>query len=405
MVKNQEKGIDFSHAPVYDCVPFIPRRTTMSVRAIVIGAGWASEGHTVALRDAGVDVVALCGRTPEPTHRRAAQLGIAEVRLDWRTALDELQPDIVSIATPAAPHREMAEHAARRGCHIVCDKPLAANTADARAMLAAVEAAGVKHGYAATGRYAPAILQTRLLLAQDAVGPVREIESYIHANLPAPGFPYSWVCLLDQGGGLLNNIFTHKLAQVLYATQGTVVAAAGETRLMGDRAPVAPAVHDFRELWGQLASWDPAQATEWRPIDADSAYTVTLQLRLPGGQIANALFRGSALGTAPRPEFLAIHGDAGSLSMTSSHGEDDSIQRHMAGQQGWTEVPIAPEITASLPQAPDLVQRCWNHFFREFVADVRDGIYCGYPTFADGCTAVTIMDIARTGYEWKAVSR
>ena len=376
----------------------------MSLRAVVIGAGWASEGHTVALRDAGVEVVALCGRTPEPTQQRAAQLGIADVRLDWRAAVDELRPDIVSIATPAAPHREMAEYAAWRGCHIVCDKPLATNTADARAMFAAVEDAGVKHGYAATGRYAPAIQQTRLLLAEDAVGPVREIESYLHMNVPAPGLPYSWIRLLDQGGGMLNNAFTHKLVQVLYATQGTVVAAAGETRLLGDRAPVAPAVLDFRDLWGQTASSDLAQAAEWRPVDADMAYTVTLQLRLPAGHVANALFRGSVAGTAPRPEFLAIHGDAGSLYMTSSHSEDDPIQRRMVGEQGWSEVPISPQIIAALPLAPDLFQRCWNQFFREFVADVRDGDYCGYPTFADGCTAVTIMDIARAGYTWRSVT-
>jgi predicted dehydrogenase len=376
----------------------------MSLRAVVIGAGWASEGHTVALRDAGVEVIALCGRTPEPTQQRAAQLGIADVRLDWRTALDELQPDIVAIATTAAPHREMVEYAARRGCHIVCDKPLVTNTADARAMLAAVEDAGVKHGYAATGRYAPTILQTRLLLAQDVIGTVREIESYLHMNVPAPGLPYSWIRLLDQGGGMLNNAFTHKLAQVLYVTQGTVVAAAGEARLVGDRAPVAPPVHDFRDLWGQTGSADLAEAAEWRPVDADMAYTVTLQLRLQDGHVANALFCGSVMGTAPRPEFLAIHGDRGSLAMTSSHAEDDPIQCHMAGQEGWSAVPIAPEITAALPPAPDLFQRCWNQFFREFVADVRDGDYCGYPTFADGCTAVTIMDIARAGYAWKAVA-
>ena len=376
----------------------------MALRAVVIGAGWASEGHTVALRDAGVEVVALCGRTPEPTRQRAAQLGIADVRLDWRAALDELEPDIVAIATPAAPHREMAGYAAGRGCHIVCDKPLATNTADARAMLAAVEGAGVKHGYAATGRYAPAILQTRLLLAQDAIGPVREIESYLHMDLPATGLPYSWINLLDQGGGLLNNAFTHKLAQVLYVTQGIVVAAAGEARQLGSRAPVLPAVHDFRDLWGQAGTAEAVQAAEWRPVDADMAYTVTLQLRMPAGHVANVLLRGSTLGTAPRPEFLAIHGDGGSLSMVGSHGQDDLIQLHLAGQEGWTEVPIAPEITATLPPVPDLVQRCWNQFFREFVADVRDGEYSGYPTFADGCLAVEIMEIARAGEGWKAVS-
>ena len=83
---------------------------------------------------------------------------------------------------------------------------------------------------------------------------------------------------------------------------------------------------------------------------------------------------------------------------------DDQILCRMVGEQAWTAVPIAPEITAALPPAADLVQRCWNQFFREFVADVRDGDNCGYPTFADGCTAVAIMDIVRAGYAWKTVS-
>jgi predicted dehydrogenase len=56
----------------------------MTIRAVVIGAGWAGEGHIVALREAGVEVVALFGRTPEPAYQRAAQLGVTDVRFDWR---------------------------------------------------------------------------------------------------------------------------------------------------------------------------------------------------------------------------------------------------------------------------------------------------------------------------------
>ena len=74
------------------------------MRAVVIGAGWAGEGHIIGLRDAGVEVVALFGRTPEPTYQRAAQLGITDVGFDWRAGLEELRPEIVSIATPADSH-------------------------------------------------------------------------------------------------------------------------------------------------------------------------------------------------------------------------------------------------------------------------------------------------------------
>src|SRR5690349_17950750 len=130
----------------------------MTLRAVVIGAGWAGEGHTLGLRDAGVEVVALCGRTPEPAHARAQQLEIANVRFDWRDALEEFRPDIVTIATPGDAHCAIAEHAAALGCHIVCEKPLSITATDARAMQRAVEQAGVQHAYAATGCYAPAVL-------------------------------------------------------------------------------------------------------------------------------------------------------------------------------------------------------------------------------------------------------
>jgi predicted dehydrogenase len=375
----------------------------MGRRAIVIGAGWAGEGHVIALRYAGVEVAALCGRTPEPARKRAAQLGVAEVRFDWRAAIEEFRPDIVSIATPAAPHREMVEFAAQIGCHLVCEKPLATNAADARAMFDAVERAGVKHAYAATGCYAPAIIHVQALIAQGAIGQLREVESVLRWYLPIAALPYSWVHQLEQGGGLLNNIFVHKLAQVLRATGGTVRAAVGEARPSADPSPVGPPIHDFRELFGPIEGWDPAQATEWRQGDADMAYTVMAQIGLPDGAAANALFRGSTFGATPHPEYLAFYGDAGALYMSGEHSIDDRIQRFVLEQQAWEEVPIPPEVIAALPPTEGGVQRCWNQFFREFAADVRGEGYAGYPTFRDGWAAVEIVDIARAQCGWTAL--
>jgi predicted dehydrogenase len=376
----------------------------MALRAIVIGAGWAGEGHVLGLRDAGVEVVALCGRTPEPAHKRAAQLGVDAVRFDWRAAIEEFRPDIVAIGVPGAPHREMAEFAAQAGCHIVCEKPLATNAADARAMLEAVERAGVKQAYAATGCYSPAIIQAQTLITQGAIGRLREVESVQRWFVPVATLPYCWLHQLDQGGGLLNNLFVHKLAQVLRATGGTVRAAAGEARVNADPIPIGPPVHDFRDLFGPIEGWDPAQATEWRQGDADMAYTVMAQLRMPDGNDVNALFRASMFGTTPHPEYLAFYGDAGALYMRGEHGDPDTIQRFVIERETWEEAPIPLDMIAALPAAEDLVQRCWNQFFREFVADVRGEGYAGYPTFHDGWTAAEIIEIALVQSGWTALS-
>lgn len=185
----------------------------MALRAVVIGAGWAGEGHTIAIRNAGVEVVALCGRTPEPAYAKAAQLHIADVRFDWRATLTELRPDIVTIGTPGDTHSEIARHALALGCHVMCEKPLALNVADARAMLDAAVRAGVKLAYGAMARYAPAVIYAQELIAQGVIGPVREIAFTSRGEFPP--LPFGWFHQLALGGGLLNNGFTHNLAQAL----------------------------------------------------------------------------------------------------------------------------------------------------------------------------------------------
>lgn len=136
----------------------------------------------------------------------AHKLGIADVRLDWRAALQELQPDLVAIAMPGHLHEEMVLAAAKVGCHILCEKPLGLNTDQAQSMLQAVEAAGVKHAYGTTSRYAPAALYAQQLLASGLIGQVQEIECIHHFNL-SPLTPASWFFQLSQGCGALHTDF------------------------------------------------------------------------------------------------------------------------------------------------------------------------------------------------------
>jgi hypothetical protein len=83
--------------------------------------------------------------------------------------------------------------------------------------------------------------------------------------------------------------------------------------------------------------------------------------------------------------------------------EDDRIQHLMVDQQdlggGADYGGDHSWITAGLQS----LQRCWNQFFREFVADVKGEGYAGYPTFHDGYTAAAVIDVARKGYDWKVL--
>ena len=78
----------------------------MAIRAIVIGTGYAGEGHTTALEKVEIDVVALCGRTPEAAKRMAEKVSVHNVRYNWQEAVHEFKPDVVVIAAPAVLRRE-----------------------------------------------------------------------------------------------------------------------------------------------------------------------------------------------------------------------------------------------------------------------------------------------------------
>jgi predicted dehydrogenase len=321
------------------------------------------------------------------------------VRFDLPAAIKEFGPDIVAIATTAAPHCEMALAAAAAGCHVVCEKPLAVDAVQARQMLQAVERAGVKHAYGATGCYWPPCIHVRGLLGDGLIGPLRGIEYLMHWGPSSMVSPYSWFHQLDQGGGILNQLFTHMLQQVLLMTGGTVVAAGGHARRLWETAPVGKVVHDCREWFAAEMTREQAAAAEQRPCDADQGFTVMLQLRMPDGHPANALVQMMIEAAHPHGDGLALFGDAGTLYLDLS--STDATVRH-CDQGKWADVAIPQAMIDALPKVEDNTQRQWNQFFREFVADVRGEGATTYPTFRDGWVAVEVMDIVRRG-SWTAL--
>src|SRR5947207_2047279 len=114
------------------------------LRALVLGAGYAGQGHAVALRLCGVEIAGMASRTAEVGAKIAAGLQIPNYSADWRVLLADLKPDIVAVGTPGGTHLEMISAALEAGCHILADKPLATTAADARILFEQTKAQGVK---------------------------------------------------------------------------------------------------------------------------------------------------------------------------------------------------------------------------------------------------------------------
>lgn len=375
-----------------------------SLRALILGSGYAGEGHTLALRRAGVDVVAMAGRTESAVRAAAERLDIPNAGTDWRQMTADLRPDIVAVGTPGGAHLEQCLGAIEAGCHILCDKPLATTAADARQIYAAAKAKGIKSAYAASYRYQPQALAARELVQKGTLGQIYEVECISHYNWPRM-MPFGWPHRLDQGGGRLNNNFTHKLAIVQHVVGGEILAAMGETRNDLKRTPVGEKVHDFRDYSKRAAAMAQKSDNEWAEVDSDWSYTVLVRLGqrdAPFADTTSATFRHSALPIGKNKDYVAFYGEKGVL-----HIEGAYVQGEMflcTNGESWEHVPVPDHIRASLPPEEDHSQRNWDQLAREFVADIQGQGYSGYQTFRDGWIYQEVIDTARGVSGWTPVA-
>jgi 1,5-anhydro-D-fructose reductase (1,5-anhydro-D-mannitol-forming) len=176
-------------------------------------AGSATAPAIKALGERGT-LIAAVSRDRGRADAFAAQHGAARAYTDYGDLLRDREVDIVYISTPNAQHAEQALAAARAGKHVLCEKPLALSAGDARRMVDAFEAAGLKLGTHFQTRHHTAFVETKRLLQQRAIGDVILVQ--IEVSSGANQFR-SWRADPQLAGlGSINNIAVHPFDLVRY---------------------------------------------------------------------------------------------------------------------------------------------------------------------------------------------
>lgn len=96
----------------------------------IAGTGFIGPAHLEALRRNNVRVIGLAELTPELAVQKAAELGIPKSYASYEEMLFDQEIDVVHLATPNYLHHPQAKAALLAGKHVVCEKPLAMNTAE-----------------------------------------------------------------------------------------------------------------------------------------------------------------------------------------------------------------------------------------------------------------------------------
>src|SRR4026209_2768656 len=104
-----------------------------------------------------VKVVALCDANPTCLETARQQNRVTATSTDYNEIVKRDDVHAVIIATPNITHPPIALAAIAHGKHVMSEKPLALNYADAKAMADAADKAGVRHMTAFTYRFVPSM--------------------------------------------------------------------------------------------------------------------------------------------------------------------------------------------------------------------------------------------------------
>jgi predicted dehydrogenase len=156
------------------------------IEAAIVGLGRWGKNFVESVQDKSERLRFVRGVDTAPDRLRdfAAHHGFS-LCTDLAEVLADPAIKAVVLATPHSLHRPMVEAAARAGKHVFCEKPLALNTVDAAAMIAACRRAGVVLGIGHNRRLWPSMQELKRIAASGELGEILHIEGHFsneHSN-------------------------------------------------------------------------------------------------------------------------------------------------------------------------------------------------------------------------------
>ena len=165
---------------------------------------------------------AACARDAAKAKAFADQWGYESIETDWRKLLERKDIDAVDICVPNNLHKEIAIAAAKAGKMILCEKPLAMNSAEGEEMCQAVEKAKVPNIVWYNYRRIPAVTFAKQLIDSGKLGRIFHYRANflqdwtINADVPQGGQGTWRLDAAAAGSGVTGDLLAHCIDTALW---------------------------------------------------------------------------------------------------------------------------------------------------------------------------------------------
>jgi UDP-N-acetyl-2-amino-2-deoxyglucuronate dehydrogenase len=206
----------------------------MTIRVGLIGGGNISATHARAANAIpGVSIAAIYG-TNQAKVTRLSQEYAARPYTDFEVFLNHCPLDLVTIGSPSGLHAMQGVAAAKRGLHVLTEKPIDISTQRADELIAAAESSGVKLGAFFQDRCKPDIRRMKQWIEDGVLGKVLLADARVKWYRPPEYYRDSkWrgTLALDGGGALINQA-VHTVDLLLWMLGDVVEVRASTENLL-----------------------------------------------------------------------------------------------------------------------------------------------------------------------------
>ena len=362
------------------------------VRVGMIGTrGWSEMIHINYLnKHPGVDLAAVCGRDRVYTTEIAQKYAIPHIFTDYRQMIDQVELDAVVVCSPDDLHYPMTMQALDKGLHVLCEKPLAYDVAQARAMRDKAETAGVIHMAFFTFRWVPLYLRLQHLIEEGYIGRCLSCDFH-NLDGQANNTGYRWQMDSHRSNGVLGDRGVHSIDMARW--------------LVDDIASVSARLETFLD-------W---KAPDGGKLDA-SCDDALLMVRFANG--AEGIIHASYVSFQAdhgHTQRVVLHGDQGTLIAELPIFGCESSGSYIRGarydDKAFQELPISENPEKDALYRKDLLSYAFDLFEREPVGDnlFINSILANQPVkpdFNDGLKAQEVITAAQESHnlgKWVSV--
>ncbi len=379
------------------------------IRAGVVGIGFIGVAHVEALRRLGIDVAGVVGSSPERASAKAAAANLPQVYDSVEALVADPQIDVIHVASPNHVHAEQVRLCLEAGKHVICEKPLALNSADTSDLVERAAMSGLVNAVCFNIRFYPLNHQMAAMVREGQIGsPTYITGSYLQDWLLLET-DWNWRLVPEEAGSLraVADIGSHwlDLARFITGKRVTEVMADLHTFVPVRRHPVGP-VETF------AGAGDEDELIEEEMASDDGA---GILLRFEDGTRGLVAISQTSAG---RKNSVSIEVD-GSDSALSWHSEDPD--KLWIGHRGRPNEILQRDASINHPDAARITGYPGGHVegypdtFRALFGEVYKDILAGapsvnptYPTFIDGHDVMLVTEaVARSSQEqrWVTVER